>query len=270
MFSIDGALFDFRRLDQLATGDTAIHRLDPRAKLLVTLLFSLAVVSFGKYELSALVPFFIFPVAMVALARLPVGYMAKKIAILCPFVMIAGAFNPILDREIVLQLGPLHLSGGWVSFASIFIRSMLTVSAAVILFSVTGFPALCKGMEKLGMPPAFAVQLLFLYRYIFVLTEEGGRVSRARELRARGNSGLGMKTHGSLLGNLLLRTWFRAERIHMAMLARGFNGEFHTRRTFRFGTEEILFLLGWTTVFVVLRMENLPQVLGRLFTGVIP
>jgi cobalt/nickel transport system permease protein len=118
------------------------------------------------------------------------------------------------------------------------------------------------------MPPAFAVQLLFLYRYIFVLTEEGGRASRARALRSCGNKGLGMRTYGSLLGHLLLRTWLRAERIHMAMLARGFTGEFHTRQEFRFGGRELLFLFGWSMLFIILRLQNFSRLLGALVSGI--
>ncbi len=109
------------------------------------------------------------------------------------------------------------------------------------------------------MPQVFAVQLLFLYRYIFVLTEEGSGSSRARELRSCGGKGLGIQSFGSLVGHLLLRTWMRAERIHMAMLARGFTGEFHARQPSRFGGRELLFLLGWSAFFVVLRLqERLP------------
>ena len=63
----------------MATGDTAIHRLDPRAKVLATLVFVVTVVSFGKYEVTALVPFLLFPVAMVALGNLPVSYIIKKL-----------------------------------------------------------------------------------------------------------------------------------------------------------------------------------------------
>jgi len=118
------------------------------------------------------------------------------------------------------------------------------------------------------MPTAFAVQLIFLYRYIFVLTEEGGRASRARELRSFGKKGLGMSSYGSLVGTLLLRTWMRAERIHMAMLARGFTGAFQTRQQFRFGAAELLYLLGWSALFVTLRLHNAAQLLGSLITGI--
>jgi cobalt/nickel transport system permease protein len=268
MASIDGALLDFKRLDRLATGDTALHRLDPRAKVLATLVFIVSVVSFGRYELSALIPFFIFPAVVIGMGDLPAGYLARKVALVCPFALAVGIFNPVFDTAVQLQLGPLGISGGWISCASIVVRAALTVGAALVLVAVTGFPAICRAMEHLGMPNAFAVQLVFLYRYIFVLTEEGGRAAWARELRSFGNKGLGMGSYGSLLGTLLLRTWMRAERVHMAMLARGFTGAFQTRQQFRFGVPEFLYLAGWSALFITLRLHNATQMLGAWFTGI--
>jgi len=270
MANIDGAFLDFKFLDRLATGDTAVHRLDPRAKVLATIIFIVTVVSFGKYDLSALFPYFIFPAVMISAGNLPARYIIKKVLLLTPFVLLIGIFNPVFDREVLVRLGPLDISGGWVSCASIVVRTMLTLGAALVLVGITGFPAICGALERMGMPNAFAVQLLFLYRYIFVLTEEGARTSRARELRTFGKKGLSIKTFGSLVGHLLLRTWQRAERIHMAMLARGFNGEFQARRESRFGGREILFVLGWSTLFITMRFLNLSQLLGSLITGVLP
>lgn len=78
-----------------------------------------------------------------------------------------------------------------------------------------------------------------------------------------------MKHFGSLVGHLLLRTWERAERIHRAMLARGFTGEFHPRRPCRFGAWETLYLLGWSALFLLFRLENIPRILGTLVAGVL-
>ena len=266
MVSINSAVLDLKRLELLARSDTSIHRLDARAKVVVTFVFILCVVSYGRYELAALLPFFIFPVVMIALSSIPPLFIAKKIALLCPFVLVIGAFNPLFDRDIILQIGPLGISGGWISYASILIRSILTVGTAFILVGVTGFTSVCQALERLGMPQVFAVQLLFLYRYIFVLADEGARASRARELRACGKKGLGIHSFGSLIGHLLLRTLQRAERIHMAMLARGFKGEFHTSRQSRFGTPEIRFVLAWSLFFIFLRLQNASHLLGSLIT----
>ena len=268
MASINKAVLDLKRLDLLANNDSGIHRLDARAKVLVTCVFILCVVSYDRYELAALFPFFIFPAVLISLADLPPLFIAKKIALLCPFVLVVGIFNPLFDREVLVNLGPLAISGGWISFASILVRSILTVGAAFILVGVTGFTAVCQALERLGMPQVFAVQLLFLYRYIFVLSEEGDRASRARELRSCGKKGLGIRSFSSLIGHLLLRTWQRAERIHMAMLARGFTGRFHAYRQSSFGKKELLFVLGWSMLFILLRFNNASQLLGTVVTGI--
>jgi cobalt/nickel transport system permease protein len=269
MRSIDGAVLDLKRLDLLATGDSAIHRLDARAKVLTTLVFIVTVVSFNRYEFTALFPFFIYPVVMSSLANLPGGFIVRKIIMVIPFAIAVGMMNPIFDRQPMVQLGPLAITGGWLSCASIILRTVLTVGAAFILVAVTGFLPVCQALERLGTPKPFTVQLLFLYRYIFVLTEEGARASRARELRSCGRKGLGLASFGPLIGHLLIRTWLRAERIHMAMLARGFTGEFHSCQVSAFGWRELLLVAGWSALFVVLRMENGAHWLGRLVTGVL-
>lgn len=267
MLAIDGNLLDFKRLDLLAMQESAVHRLDPRAKVLTTLVYIVCVVSFGRYELAAMLPFLIYPVALLALGDLPAGYIVRKVVVVLPFAVMVGLFNPLFDRQVVLQLGPLAIWGGWLSGLSIVVRALLTAAAAIVLVAVTGFPAICAALEQLGMPRVFAVQLLFLYRYIFVLTDEGGRVARARELRSCGKKGLGLRHFGPMVGHLLLRTWERAERVHMAMLARGFTGEIHTRYRGRFGSAEWLFVLGWAALFIAFRLVNLPQLLGLLLTG---
>jgi cobalt/nickel transport system permease protein len=267
MASIEGTILDFKRLDQLARGGTPLHRIDARAKVLVALAFILSVVSFDRYALTALLPFFLYPAVVLALGNLPADYFVKKVALFLPFALAVGMLNPLFDREVMVRLGPFDISGGWVSCASIVVRSILTIGAALLLVGVTGFPEICRALERLGVPQTFAVQLLFLYRYIFVLTEEGARSSRARELRSFGGKGLGIKSFGSLVGHLLLRTWMRADRIHMAMLARGFTGQFHALQPSRFGGRELLYLLGWSALFVFLRLRNVPNLLGSLVTG---
>jgi cobalt/nickel transport system permease protein len=270
MAGIDGTLMDFKNLDRLADGDTAIHRLDPRAKVLATVVFVISVVSCGKYELAALFPFFLFPVFMITLGNVPAPYLAKKIAVIIPFAVMVGMFNPLLDRQVMLHVGALGVTGGWISFASIVVRAVLTVSSALVLVAVTGFPGICAALERLGMPHPFAVQLLFLYRYIFVLAEEGGQMARARELRTFGTRGRGIRVYGSMIGHLLLRTWMRAERIHMAMQTRGFSGSFHTTRHSCFGLREMVFILGWSLFFITARLVPVAHILGALVTGIRP
>jgi cobalt/nickel transport system permease protein len=264
MGKIETAFFDLGALDELAARDSAVHRLDPRAKLLTTAAFVLTVVSFGRYEISALLPFFLFPAALLAAAGLPAGPLARRLLLAAPFALLVGAFNPLLDREVLLRLGGVGISGGWLSFLSIQLRFLLTVGAALVLIATTGFAPLCLALERLGAPRIFALQLLFLYRYLFVLVEEGGRLARARTLRAGRGRGTGVRVFGTLAGQLLLRSLDRARRLHLAMLSRGFDGEIRLLRPLRLGGREFAFIGGWATFFLLLRVGDLPRRLGEL------
>ncbi|MCJ7596797.1 MAG: cobalt ECF transporter T component CbiQ [Desulfobacterales bacterium] len=267
MVNIGSSLFDLGSLDRISNQETVIHALDPRVKVVVTLTFIVAVVSFGKHEVSGLMPFFIYPAVLVALADIPVRYLFRKLLIVSPFALMIGLFNPFLDREILVNLGPIGLSGGWISFISIMLRFALTVGAGLILIACTGFNAICHALEKMGAPRVFVIQLLFLYRYLFVLTEEASRMVRARALRSFPGKGMGMRIFGYLVGHLLLRTLDRAHRIHLAMLSRGFDGEIRILRPMRLGMRDLTFLLGWSGLIVAMRFYDLPRLLGNLVTG---
>ncbi len=267
MNKLNARFLDIRYLDTLAGGGSFLHRLDPRAKLIATLGFIVAVVSFDKYALSGLIPFCIFPIILIALGGLPAGYIFKKVLLVAPFAVLVAVFNPLIDSRVMVHIGPLGISGGWVSFFSILLRFVLTVTSALVLISLTGFNAVCLALAKFGMPRPFVVQLLFFFRYLFVLSEEAQRMLRARELRSFSDRPMQWRTFVSLTGHLLLRTLDRAERVYLAMCSRGFDGRIRILRTMKIGSREIAFVLGWALAFVFLRFYNIPLHLGALITG---
>lgn len=264
--AILGSLLDFRRLDQVATGDSSVHRLDARAKVAVTLVFVVCVMSFGRYEVARLLPFFAFPIIVVALARVPAGMVARQALLVLPVALLIGLPNPVFDRVPLLHLDGVSIAAGWVSLVSIVLRALLAATASIVLVAVTGFPQICRALERLGMPKPLAVQLLFLYRYLGVLGEEAMRMQVAHELRSNGHA-LTLRQFGTLTGRLLVRTWERADRIYLAMCARGFNGDFAGGRETRFGRDEWLFVVAWCAVFVVLRTQDVAHRLGSVVLG---
>ncbi len=267
MSKISDNFFDIGYMDTLACADSWLHRLDPRTKLITTLIFIVAVVSFDKYAISGLIPFFIFPIALVALSGLPAGYLFKKVLLVLPIAALIAIFNPFMDREVIFYVGPLGISGGWISFFSIILRFILTVSAALILIALTGFNSVCLALSKFGVPKPFVVQLLFFFRYLFVLTDEAGRMVRAWSLRSFSSKKISFRVFISLTGHLLLRTLDRAERIYLAMCSRGFDGRIRMIRVMKIGSREIIFGIGWSVLFVLLRCYNIPVKLGALMTG---
>lgn len=261
MSRIDVALQDLRSLDELAHRDNPLTRLDARAKVITTLIFCMFVVSFDRYSVSALLPLAVYPVALAALGDLPAGLLMRKLAIAAPFALLVGLFNPLLDRTPLFTFGDLVISGGWVSFASIMLRFALTVGSALILISGTGMHELCAALGRLRVPNAFTTQLLFLFRYSFVLGGEASSMGTAYELRSGGRKP-GLKEYGALAGHLLLRTFERAQRIHLAMVARGFDGELRSARTLQWTPYDTVFVLGWCSYFLLIRSINVPRLLG--------
>jgi cobalt/nickel transport system permease protein len=180
--------------------------------------------------------------------------------------VLVGIANPALDRAPMEVAHGVTMAGGWVSFSSILLRFVLTVSAALAVIAGTGMTALCAGLAALGTPRVFTAQLLFLWRYTFVLGGEGARMATAREARG-GRGSPTLAVYGSLAGHLLLRAFERAERIHRAMLARGFDGEMRSLRALRWTARDTLFVAGWIAFFALARAVYLPLLLGRLLTG---
>lgn len=269
MASVESGLYNLGWLDQFSRGDTSVHRVDPRAKVLATLVFLVCVVSLGPYDLIALAPFSLYPIALASESGMPARELAKRLAAVAPFAVLVGAFNPIIDTEIVARVGTLAISGGFLSWLSIIARFLLTTSAALILIATTGMTGVCAGLERLGLPSILATQLLLLYRYIFVLAEEVMRLGRARDLRSFAGKGLGPRTYASIIGHLLLRTLARAQRVYDAMQCRGFDGTIRTKRRLVMQTRDWLFLAAWSASFVAFRLLNIPHLVGGLITGVL-
>jgi cobalt/nickel transport system permease protein len=264
--SVATGLSAIDRLDRLSRLDTAVHRVDPRAKVLATAVYIVCIVSYGKYDLLGLLPFAIFPVVLATEGGLPLGFLGRLLLVVSPFALIMGAFNPLFDREVVVSLGGWGISGGWVSYASIVLRFLLTAGGALVLTATTGFTGICLALQELRVPDVLVTQLLLLFRYIFVLGEEATGMTRARRLRSFGRRGMGWRVYGQMLGQLLLRTLARAQRLYLAMKSRGFDGRIRVSRQLHFGATDLLFLLGWSAVFLVFRLVDLPLLLGRLVT----
>jgi len=266
--TFDKEYFNLGYLDTLSYQDTPIHRLDPRAKLIGTLAFIITVVSFTKYEITGLLPFFLFPVLLFALGDIPVKFILKKVLVVSPFAMCIGIFNPLLDRQALHVLFGVPISAGWISFLSIMLKFFLTITSALLLIATTSFPGICHALGRLGMPEIFVSQLLFLYRYIFVLTEEAMKVVRARDMRSFGKRGSGMKVFTSIIGTLFLKTVERAERIYQAMLSRGFQGTIHALRPYCFRSADALFIAITFSVLYLFRMHDIVDAVGRLSAGI--
>jgi len=252
--------------DTLALADSPVHRLDPRVKIVATLAFIVAVMSFNRYELVALTPFLLFPAVLFSLSALPARPLLTAVCAAAPFALMVGMFNPVFDHRVIGHIAGIEVSAGWVSFASILMRFLLTVGAALLLVATTGMYRTAMALERLAVPRVFVLQILFVWRYLFVLGDEAAALNRGRVLRSFGRPA-SVRLFGRLAGGLLLRTLDRAMRIHRAMLARGFDGTVRFLGDLRLRPADVVFCGGWCLAFAVMRLVNLPRLLGQLLTG---
>jgi len=266
MQGIEDRINNLGLLDACARQHTAVHRLDARVKIIVTLVYVVAVTSYDRYAVTPLLPFAAFPVLIAAAADIPSRLILTRLLLAAPFAVLVGVFNPLLDREVVLSIGGMAVSGGWISFVSIIIRFVLCMSAAVLLIATTGFYTICTGLRRLRVPPVLTVQLLLLYRYIFLLTAEALRLVRARRLRSFGRRGEGIRTTGALIGSLLSRTIARARSIHEAMSARGMDSVLPVFNESALRPADPIVLLTLTAAIVLLRLFDVTAILGDLVT----
>jgi len=269
MPNINNSIYNLRFLDEMASKKTLIHNINPIVKLLVTLLYLVIVISFGKYDISGLVPFISYPIIIFILSDIPYLPVFKRMFVALPFVSGVGILNPIFDTRIYIEILGLGVSGGWISFASLIVKSSLTILAGLLLIATTKAYEIAWAFRKIGMPRIFVIQFLLIYRYIFVLLEEVSKIIKAHNLRSPFRKGVSLKVSGSLLGQMLMRSIDRANRIYNAMILRGFNGECFFYKESKISIGSTLYLFLWVLFIITSKLVNISELLGNLFMGVL-
>jgi cobalt/nickel transport system permease protein len=221
-------------IDRYSSLDSPLHLLDPRTKLIGFAALVVGVLMTPPGHGLVLFAYFFLIAIFMGISQIPLEYLVGRMLVLIPFVLLASIAMP--------------RAGGF-SFASVgtlVTRSVLSLLLLVLLTNTTRFPELLRGLRRLGCPRILTVNLGFLYRYIFVLTDEAMRLRQARDCRRlrRAPVKSELKLLGSMLGTLLVRSFERAESMHQAMLSRGFSGEFHTPAPRTFSWMDVGFLAG--------------------------
>jgi cobalt/nickel transport system permease protein len=269
MANLTQAYYKMFILDELATQRTLIHKINPVIKLIVTFIYLLFVVSYRKYDFVGLIPLITYPIITMAAANIPLKPMLGGLTIAMPLIIGVGMFNPVLDRTIIATISGIEISAGFISFSVLLLKCCLTVLAALLLLSTTGINKIAAVLCKLHVPQIFIIQLLLTYRYISVLLVEASRMYNAYALRAPRQKGINSKVWGSMLGQLLLRTYDRASRVYQAMKLRGFDNQYYGVNLEKASKADIIYLVIWTVFFFIVRFFNIPMLLGLLMTEVL-
>ena len=236
-------------IDRYADGTSVIHRLDPRSKLIgLMALVAVQVLTDIDHVLTfATYGGLLF--GLLILSRIPWRYAAGRLALIAPFVLLVAVFSPFFSEnaakeELIILFGAIETRyRGWMAFWNAAVKGSLGALALIVLSSTTRFSDLLKGLEKLRVPHVFVFMLGIAYRYLYVFAEEA--TSMLRALKSRGFFGRWIwqsASLGRLVGNLFLRAYERGERVHMAMVARGFDGTPRTAQPLVFRMQDVLFV----------------------------
>lgn len=265
MSKINRAIYEIQSLDALANEKRWVNALHPLVKLCITILYIGITVSFPKYNLSGLLVMAVYPVILFITGEISFWEGLRRLRIVLPLACIVGVFNPLFDREIVMQLGNLAVSGGVLSMFTLMIKGILTVFASYLLIATTTIEKICYALRMLHLPKVFVTQILLIYRYISVLLGEAKRITQAYSLRAPGQKGIHFKVWGSLVGQLLLRSMDRAESLYESMCLRGYRGEFYYSSKIKMQWTDFCYLGVWAIVLLTLRFFPVLEIIGNIF-----
>ncbi len=249
-------------LDQYQEGNSLIHRLDPRVKLILTLAFIVAVTAVPHGAWLSFLLFLLAAGTVIAVSRISPFPVFKRSMVAIPFALgaLTLAFTSDGAPLLTFKLASWSLSvtdQGTVAFASILTKAWLAVLMATLLSMTTTFPELLFAMRALRLPRVIVSIISFMYRYIFVIADEALRSQRAREARSADPHGKGggsllwrAKILGGMIGSLFLRSYERSERIYAAMLSRGFDGTIRTMRADGLRASELMISLAFVAYLV--------------------
>jgi cobalt/nickel transport system permease protein len=160
---------------------------------------------------------------MMALAELPYKLFLSRLLIALPFCLFAGISNIIFDAGAAFVIAGVEISFGLLSLATILLKLYLCVMSTLILIATTPFTDLTAQLRRLHVPLVFVMVFEMTFRYIGVLFEEVHSMTVAYKLRSGNKKAIEMRHMGSFVGQLLLRGFDRAERVHAAMRCRGYS-----------------------------------------------
>lgn len=265
MSKLDHALYEIHSIDQMAVEDGWVNNIHPLIKLIVTIGYVIMVVSFQKYDLAGTISMVIYPAALFIMGDLSLKDSLKRLRVVLPVVCIIGIVNPIFDHKFMGTVMGITITGGMISMITLFMKGIFTVLATYILVATTSIEKICYSLRMLHVPKLFVTQILLIYRYITVLLSEANRLMQAYQLRAPNENGIRFSAWGTVVGQLLLRSIDRADRVYDSMCLRGYTGDFYSGDIDKANKVDYSFLIGWSIVLFALKYIPILSIIGNWF-----
>lgn len=236
--------------------DSPVHRLDPRIKLIAA--FTAIVIIVTEPLNGGIIHFLPYTglvFAIIALSRLPLSYIAKRVLVVSPFIIMAALFFPVSLHISQHEQWRAVSAGATEAGITILMKGFLAVLLLLVLSSTERFHRLLLAMRKLRIPTIITTISALLYRYIFLLADETLKTSRARESRTPGSlKTASLTVYGNQVAVIFLRSWERSQIIYKSMLSRGFTGEFPDMQRLEVKATDIVLPVLFIALLLAVRM----------------
>ncbi len=251
MNSIERNLNELNKIQNLQQRSHWMNDLHPMGKLLLGVVYILTVVSFGKYELVPIIMMAVYPIFGFIVGELSFREGIYRMRLILPLILFVGILNPFFDRDVVLRIGNLSVTGGMLSMLTLMLKGFFSVLSAYILIATTSIDDICYALRTIHIPKVIVIVIMLIYRYFGVMGNEADRISTAYRLRAPRQNGINYKAWGTLVGQWLLRSMDRANIVYESMLLRGFKGDFFVHKKGVRKTD-IIYVAFWLLLFAAI------------------
>ncbi len=249
--------------ETFADGDSIVHKLDPRAKVLVA--FGFSALTATADLIPPLVLALALAAAMVVLARLPARAVVYRLLLVNGFVLLLWLMLPFTyPGRTVAHIGPLTLSREGIAYAFLItVKSNAIILFGIALLSTTQLTRLGRALNWMRAPDKIVHVLLFMLRYIEVISRDYQRLKASMSVRCfrPGANSHTYRSYANMVGMLLINSYERAEAVYSAMLCRGFTGKFQATSDFSFSATDAVFSATAMALAIVMLILEWPGLL---------
>lgn len=230
--------------EKYADGESLIHRLDTRSKIVAAVLFATTVASLKSVDL-VLVAMTV-SATLILLSRIELKDFVIRMCLLNIFTLLLILILPFTYGGETTELGGLQISREGLGVALLIAAKTNTIVPALIALLCTCYISdFGHALYKLKFPKKLCFILLFSYRYVFVIYQEYTKLLRAAKMRnfSPKTNIHTYRTFGYLFGMTLVKSYNRSQRVHQAMQLRGFNGQLVSLHSYHYTFADLFFLL---------------------------
>lgn len=224
MTTIESKLHNLIKFDNLSGANYFLNKINPLAKLIVFAIFIISLISINKYDFIKTILFTSFVIALINTSPLKFSTVIKFCLVLSPIIFFFIIFNPIFDTNKTLFLGH-KINAGYISATTTFVKFFNTTSVSLLIVSSTKFFELANALYKLKIPRFITLQLILMYRFIFLFISDVINTIESIKSRSFTIQAVRWSDLKRIFATFFVRAVYRSEDVYTSMLSKGFEPE---------------------------------------------